>query len=860
LHRWTLAAWGGNSNGQLGNGSMSTSTNPVAVDQTGVLAGRRVVAIAAGNFHSLALCSDGTIAAWGNNFNGELGDQTTANRSRPVEVTATGALAGRKVVAIAAGAYHSMALCDDGMIAAWGSNEFGKLGDGGTANSNVPVEVNRTGVLAGKSIIGIAGGEHFSLAWCDDGLITAWGDNSNRQFGNGGTVSSPLPVVVEMENLLGGRLARQVSAGRNHSLAQGPPGAPAAWGSNASGKLGDGTTSTRTKPVSVAVTNLLAGEIFAQTAITQGNDHSAALVALPYIPRIALQRGASAPFPSSGGSLFFEPKGIGVTTTETLTLRNNGIVPLELGAIAITGPHADEFQINTAPPAELAAGESATLAITFTAGSGFGRSAELFVPSNDPYVPEIRLALESSGSGTLVANYATGAEVPLQISKFHPAGSTVSLSLAHLPPTGTSLMLVDVTGREFIRGAFANLAPGQEVALDFNGRSYRFTANYYGGSGNDLVLEWAAARPVAWGRNSSGQLGNGDALQRSIATDIATGGVLAGKRVTALAAGASHSLALCADGTLAAWGSNGSGRLGNGTTTSSSLPVAVSRSGAFAGKTVVSISAGSMHSLALCSDGTVFAWGNNFFGQLGIGFISNSSSSPVAVTTTGVLAGKFVTAITAGDQHSLALCSDGTVVSWGNNSSGQLGTSQYLSSSTSPVAVHMAGVLSGKTVIVIAAGGSHSLALCADGTLAAWGSNSSGQLGFGIPPSPGLPPGFPILWPSVRMVPSRLGAAMPAASLAMAARLQARCRSLSIHPACPPGSRHSGSRPVIGIACCPECPVRQRFGGTTSMDKLAMPLLKRGRCRLPCRRTGFCPATGFSPPPRGPLPIIRWRS
>lgn len=735
----TLAAWGGNSSGQLGNGSTSSSTNPVAVDQAGVLAGRRVVAIAAGNLHTLALCADGMIAAWGNNFNGQLGDQTNADRSRPVEVTASGALAGRRVVAIAAGAYHSMALCDDGTIATWGNNEFGKLGDGGTSNRNVPVAVDLTGVLAGKSVIGIAAGESFSLAWCDDGLITAWGDNSARQFGNGGTVSSPLPVLVDMQNILGGRLARQVSAGRSHSLAQGPPGTPAAWGSNASGKLGDGTTSTRTRPVSVAITNLLAGEIFIQTATTQGNDHSAALVALPYIPRITLQRGASAAYPSSGGSLFFEPKGIGVTTTETLTLRNYGIVPLELGAIAITGPHADEFQITTAPPAVLAAGDSATLAITFTAGSGFSRSAELFVPSNDPYAPEIRLALESSGSGTLVASYATGAEVPLQISKFNPAGSTVSLALAHEPSTGTSLMLVDVTGREFIRGAFANLAPGQEVALDFNGRGYRFIANYYGGSGNDLVLEWAAARPVAWGRNTSGQLGTGDALQRSIPTDIASGGVLDGKRVTAFAAGSSHSLALCADGTLAAWGSNSSGRLGNGTTTSSSLPVAVSRSGAFAGKTVVSISAGSAHSLALCSDGTVFAWGNNGSGRLGIGSTITSISLPTAVTTTGVLAGKFVTAIAAGDQHSLALCSDGTVVSWGNNSFGQLGASQYLSSSTVPVAVHMAGVLADKTVTAIAAGVSHSLVLCADGTLAAWGLNSSGQLGFGFVSSSDIP-------------------------------------------------------------------------------------------------------------------------
>ena len=153
---------------------------------------------------------------------------------------------------------------------------------------------------------------------------------------------------------------------------------------------------------------------------------------------------------------------------------------------------------------------------------------------------------------------------------------------------------------------------------------------------------------------------------------VSSTGVLSGKTVISIAAGGNHSLALCSDGTVAAWGLNASGQLGNTSTNNSLVPVNVTSSGVLAGKTVVSISGGSSYSLALCSDGTLAAWGANNIGQLGINSTANSSV-PVAVTTTGVLSGKTISAITAGNHHSMALCSDGTMAAWGDNASGQLG-------------------------------------------------------------------------------------------------------------------------------------------------------------------------------------------
>ena len=99
--------------------------------------------------------------------------------------------------------------------------------------------------------------------------------------------------------------------------------------------------------------------------------------------------------------------------------------------------------------------------------------------------------------------------------------------------------------------------------LPYNGVNYAFVANYYGGAGRDLVLQWANVRPLAWGNNNLGQLGNGSLAGSSVPVAIDTSGVLSGKIVVAMAGGAAHSLALCSDGTLAAWGENFYGELGN---------------------------------------------------------------------------------------------------------------------------------------------------------------------------------------------------------------------------------------------------------------------------------------------------------
>jgi alpha-tubulin suppressor-like RCC1 family protein len=249
-------------------------------------------------------------------------------------------------------------------------------------------------------------------------------------------------------------------------------------------------------------------------------------------------------------------------------------------------------------------------------------------------------------------------------------------------------------------------------------------------SGSPIETRAAAPQAIpgtawAWGYNNNGQLGNGTSTNSSTPTAVS---LPSGTTITAVAGGQSHSLALTSSGQVLAWGYNNVGQLGNGTTTNSSTPVAASPP---SGTTVTAISGGYGHSLALTSTGQVLAWGSNNYGQLGIGTTTNSST-PVAVS---LPSGTTVTAIAAGWYHSLAVTSSGQVLAWGNNVYGELGNGTT-TNSTTPVVVSLP---SGTTVTAVAGGSSYGLALTSTGVVLAWGENVYGELGNGTTTSSSTP-------------------------------------------------------------------------------------------------------------------------
>ena len=232
-----------------------------------------------------------------------------------------------------------------------------------------------------------------------------------------------------------------------------------------------------------------------------------------------------------------------------------------------------------------------------------------------------------------------------------------------------------------------------------------------------LILDDGTVK--SWGKNDYGQLGDGTTTQRT--SQVTVSGI---NNAIDISSGPSsnHSLALLNDKTVKSWGNNFYGQLGNtvnvGTNTANNIPYLIPDL-----NNVIMIKTGNNHSIALLSDGTIKCWGLNDRGQLGDGTTTNSSSP---VTVSGI---NNAIAIAAGDKHSIALLSDGTIKSWGSNEFNQLGNSTNAGTTTansSPLSV-----LNITNAIAIASGSNHCLALLNDNTVRAWGRNTDGQLGNG---------------------------------------------------------------------------------------------------------------------------------
>ena len=252
----SLWAWGSNSHGQLGDGTTSDKNSPVRIGKD-----TNWVAISAGLNHSLALKSDGTLWAWGNNSDGQLGDGSKVNKTAPVRIGK-----GTKWIAIEAGDRHSVALKSDGTLWAWGKNTHGQLGDGTTIDKITPLRVGKDSDWARVS----AGAFH-TVALKKDMTLWAWGDNSHGQLGDGTTDDKTTPVRVGA-----GDRWIAVSAGYYHTVALNwcadcwTTYSLWAWGYNAYGQLGDGTTTDKTSPVRI-------GTDTTWTKIAAGSHHAMAL-------------------------------------------------------------------------------------------------------------------------------------------------------------------------------------------------------------------------------------------------------------------------------------------------------------------------------------------------------------------------------------------------------------------------------------------------------------------------------------------------------------------------------------------------------------------------------------------------------
>lgn len=221
----TLWTWGFNVNGGLGDNTVGTKTSP---DQT-IAGGTTWKQSAAGRYHSVAIKTDGTLWTWGRNTSGELGDNTIAHKSSPIQTVAGGA--NWKLVAC--GRYHNLAIKTDGTLWTWGVNGNGQLGDNTIAHKSSPAQT----VAGGANWKQVAGGDLFSVAIKTDGTLWGWGLNTFGNLGDDSRVDKSSPV----QTVAGGTNWKQVAAG-NHTAAIKTDGTLWTWGYNFAGQLGDNTS------------------------------------------------------------------------------------------------------------------------------------------------------------------------------------------------------------------------------------------------------------------------------------------------------------------------------------------------------------------------------------------------------------------------------------------------------------------------------------------------------------------------------------------------------------------------------------------------------------------------------------------
>ena len=246
--------------GNSGSGRLGDGTTTNRSSPVSVVSGfTDWIQISAGTAHSLAVRANGTAWSWGLNTFGRLGDGTEIDRSSPVSVVS----GFTDWIQISAGTAHSLGVRANGTAWSWGLNTFGRLGDGTTTQRTSPVSV----VGGFTDWIQLSAGNLHSLGLRADGSIWAWGINANGRLGDGTTTSrtSPVSVVGGFTDWI------QLSAGDAHSLGVRANGTAWSWGFNGNGRLGDNTTTNRFSPVSVV------GEFTDWISVDAGNAHSLAV-------------------------------------------------------------------------------------------------------------------------------------------------------------------------------------------------------------------------------------------------------------------------------------------------------------------------------------------------------------------------------------------------------------------------------------------------------------------------------------------------------------------------------------------------------------------------------------------------------
>jgi alpha-tubulin suppressor-like RCC1 family protein len=649
--------------------------------------------LACGLYHTCALTCNGKVYCWGADDQGQLGNGVSiGSSSLPVTVD-TSALAGEKTfIQITTGGEHTCALTSGGRVFCWGSNQVGQLGDGGGVNnSHLPVAIDLSNITGEKSFKYISARGRHTCGITGQGDLYCWGNDTYDQLGNGsGANSSPRPMAVDVNNVVGDASFIQVACGSEHTCALSVQGVAYCWGRDNRGQAGNNNgAEVLGVPMAVDTSTITEEKEFVQ--IAAGGETTCAVTAQGY-------------------SYCWGRNDNGEVGNGTLT--EGEYTPQKVDTNVISGEQAAiQITVNTYHSCLLTSeGKSFCWGLD---ADGLLGNGETLGDSSRPSPLDLQQVRGYQSFKQIAAGW------------YHTCGLT-SEGEAYCWGLDDQGQLGDGEPKENKQHPVrveASAITTRQLFIEIEAAQYHSCAIN------------TAGKPYCWGLNLDGQVGDNSQENREIPVEVDLADVGNVKSFKKIAAGYISSCGLASDGRIYCWGSDAIGQLGNGDALGQSLvPRPIDVSNIPAGETsFVDVSAGFYHACGVTARGRAYCWGRDKFGTLGDSDGRSDTQVAVAVDTSNLPSqSKSIKQIVVSEWNTCLLTASGKVFCFGQDTSNQIGEGPDTADKYIPVEIDSANFSVGDTAMIdIDAGYLFACALSGKGVVYCWGDDEQGVLGDG---------------------------------------------------------------------------------------------------------------------------------
>lgn len=691
-----LYLWGYNISGQLGDNTLINRSSPVQTISDGI----NWYKLGQGQANSAGIKTDGTLWIWGGGSSGELGDNTNIAKSSPVQTVA----GGTNWADYSLGSNHRLGLKINGELWTWGFNSYGQLGDNTTSSKSSPVQT----IGNANTWKQVSAGNFHSAAIKNDGTLWIWGANTFGQLGDNTILSKSSPI----QTITFGTSWKQVACGANHTAAIKTDGTLWLWGLNTNAVLGDNSTTSKSSPVQTIAGGTNWNQVSAGNSVTAAikTDGTLWVWGDNYYGTVGDNTTVSKSSPVQ--TITFGTNWIKVSTANAVAGALKADGTLWIWGRNYFGEVGDNTSIMRSSPVQTVNSGNGWKDIAAGSGYTFAGIYQSTVTTTTTTTPAPAGRLWNWGN-----NYFGRLGDNTQISKSSPVQTIANgTNWTKISQGYNTCGGIKTDGTLWLWGKNAygqigndttstsQLSPVQTISGGTDWMDLSLGEAHAAGIKNDGRL-WI------WGGNFEGELGTDDTNNYS--SPVQT--IALGNNWKQVSCGNFATAAIKTDGTLWLWGYNSNGQLGDGTVDNKSSPVQT----VAGGNNWKQVKLGSLHTIATKTDGTLWCWGRNYFGQLG-----NDDTIDVSSPIQTITYGTNWKQVSAGQHHSAAVKNDGTIWVWGINGYGQLGDNS-ISYKSSPVQTIAYGTNWSK----VSCGDLHTGGLKTDGTFWVWGYNGYGQIG-----------------------------------------------------------------------------------------------------------------------------------